>query len=105
MSVDVEHFREVLITRKTELLAAMEKYDASLARERSRGFAEGAVERENDEVIEGLGLSGQSELHLINAALERVAAGRYGICAMCGEEILPARLAIVPHAALCRNCA
>jgi phage/conjugal plasmid C-4 type zinc finger TraR family protein len=37
-------------------------------------------------------------------ALERKAAGQYGICAECGQPIPKARLAARPHATLCIDC-
>ena len=37
-------------------------------------------------------------------ALERKAAGQYGICAECGRPIPKARLAARPHATLCIDC-
>jgi DnaK suppressor protein len=45
------------------------------------------------------------ELAKINAALERISAGRYGKCDTCGGTIKAARLQAVPHAAECIDCA
>ena len=105
MTARQAHFETVLQERKAYLEAALQKYEASLERPKSADFEDGATERENDEVIEGLGNSGQAELRLIEAALGRIADGSYGICAQCGNEIMEARLETIPHAALCRNCA
>ena len=44
------------------------------------------------------------ELRAIRDAIERVKSGRYGICERCGEQIGPARLEALPHAALCIEC-
>ncbi len=41
----------------------------------------------------------------IDAALERVAAGRYGRCERCGQPIAPERLAARPAATTCIACA
>lgn len=43
-------------------------------------------------------------LRQIDATLERIEAGRFGICEGCEENIGAARLASVPWAALCRKC-
>ncbi len=43
-------------------------------------------------------------LSAIDAALERIEKGNYGICAGCGKEIAPARLEAVPYAAECPEC-
>ena len=40
----------------------------------------------------------------IQDALRKVKEGTYGICEMCGEEIDPARLEIMPHTSLCVRC-
>lgn len=47
----------------------------------------------------------QEHLAAIDAALKRVAAGTYGRCTTCGNEIAPARLEALPEAALCITCA
>jgi RNA polymerase-binding transcription factor DksA len=43
----------------------------------------------------------QRRLAEIDAALDRVARGTYGVCAVCGEPIAPARLAARPFATRC----
>lgn len=40
----------------------------------------------------------------ITAALNRIAAGTYGLCTRCGRQIPPARLEVLPHAAACIEC-
>lgn len=42
---------------------------------------------------------------MIEAALDRVAEGTYGICVRCGEEIGGERLDVVPFTPFCRDCA
>ena len=44
------------------------------------------------------------KIHALEHALELVDEGKYGICEMCGEQIAPARLEIVPEATLCVKC-
>lgn len=44
------------------------------------------------------------ELNAVRAALERIAAGRYGLCIDCGEPIAAARLDVVPEAPRCAAC-
>ncbi|UNK70726.1 TraR/DksA family transcriptional regulator [Microbacterium sp. H1-D42] len=45
------------------------------------------------------------ELRRFDAALARVDAGTYGVCANCGKPIPAARLAVRPFAELCVPCA
>jgi DnaK suppressor protein len=40
-------------------------------------------------------------LQEIDEALERIEAGTYGVCAVCGEPIPDERLEAVPYATLC----
>src|SRR5690349_13764665 len=41
------------------------------------------------------------ELHKIDAALERIAIGEYGVCPDCGEDIAEKRLEVQPFAVFC----
>jgi DnaK suppressor protein len=45
------------------------------------------------------------ELQRINSALQRMAAGEYGYCIRCGEEIALKRLEFDPATPLCIRCA
>lgn len=40
----------------------------------------------------------------VEAALERMAAGDFGVCTSCGENISPKRLAAIPWAHCCISC-
>ncbi len=44
------------------------------------------------------------EIEQINASLEKLKNGEYGICEDCGEPIAPARLRVLPYATRCREC-
>jgi DnaK suppressor protein len=45
-----------------------------------------------------------ARLALVEAALERLRDGAYGLCGECGERIAPKRLTHDPAAALCVAC-
>jgi DnaK suppressor protein len=47
----------------------------------------------------------ETQVQEIERALERLDEGAYGICESCGQPIDPARLEVLPHTALCINCA
>lgn len=55
--------------------------------------------------IEALRRSAASERAEVDAALERVAAGTYGVCVVCGRVIPVARLEARPFATTCVGCA
>lgn len=46
----------------------------------------------------------EDKLVSIEHALHTTAAGRYGICERCGQQIEPGRLEIMPHTTLCVRC-
>jgi RNA polymerase-binding transcription factor DksA len=94
-----------LETRLADLKGRLSGIEAELDSHQSSDWEELATEREGDEVLEGMGLTGQLEIRRIEAALERIASGEYGICAKCGAEIGDARLDVLPYTPFCRNCA
>jgi len=71
----------------------------------SADFAEQVTQREHDDVLGAISSSAQAELQQVEAALRRLASGRYTTCAVCGEDIEPERLAAVPYTDRCRTCA
>ena len=68
-------------------------------------FAEQAVERENDEVVQALHARLSADIAALDLALRRVQEGSYGICTVCGGEIRPERLKAMPAAQHCTACA
>ena len=101
----IETRRAQLETRLRELKTRLVKIDAELDQPHSTMFAEAAIEREGDEVLEDLGAAGAREIRMIEAALDRIANGDYGSCAECGEPIADERLDAVPATPLCADCA
>lgn len=98
-------YKARLQARQAELRRRLERIETDLDEPRNPDDDDRAVERNNDEVLEGLGDAGQRELIAVDAALGRISAGTYGVCARCGEPISEKRLDAVPHAALCADCA
>ena len=103
--VDVRKYETRLRKRLGELNARLAGVEQALDQPADPDSEERAVEREGDEVLEGLGQAGLMEIRMIEAALARIADGTYGECVACGEAIAAERLDAVPHAARCRNCA
>jgi len=58
-----------------------------------------------DEVLDGLSEGARAEISRINATLDRIDRGDYGVCKECGEEIRVKRLEAVPYAEFCIDCA
>ena len=115
-TVDVEHFRGLLLERREAVTAALE----NLHRENS-----GSLEEETGELVSGsadqhmadtatetvereigntLELHDERLLYAIDAALQRVDEGTYGKCVNCGARIPEERLEAMPWATLCIEC-
>jgi len=59
------------------------------------------LDREVDETLED---NAEDIVREIDAALERIDAGTYGVCMNCGTQITEERLDAVPYAVLCVPC-
>ncbi len=103
---DVQPFKEKLLALKKELTERVAAIDKDIRHEgMSHDWEEQASERENDEVLESLGNASERELAMINFALQRIEQGEYFTCSVCGDEIPPARLELLPYTTLCVDCA
>lgn len=103
--VDLETRRAQLTRRLAELDSEMRGIEDELESHNNRDWEDMAIERESDEVLEGLGTKGQAEIRQIKSALARMDAGEYGLCVTCGERISEDRLDVLPFTPFCRKCA
>lgn len=94
-----------LEARVSDLKARLAGIEAELDSHDAKDWEDLATEREADEVLENMGVSGQNEIRQIEAALERIDSGEYGFCVKCGESITDERLDVLPYTPFCRNCA
>ena len=94
-----------LQSRLAELRGRLDSIEQELDSHQSQDWEELATEREGDEVLESMGVSGQHEIRMIEAALQRIEEGEYGYCAKCGAEIGEDRLDVLPWTPFCRSCA
>ena len=79
---------------------AMDAMDADRDIERTDRVQEEAAEV----TLTALEEHERREMAEIQAALARIDAGTYGLCAACGAAISPARLAALPMARRCVHC-
>lgn len=103
--ITIDARRQELETRLRELTARLTRIEDELEQPVSDSFAEQALEREDEEVLEDLGVAGIQEIRMIEAALDRIAQGTYGTCVSCGEEIGAKRLDVLPATPICKDCA
>ncbi len=103
---DTAHFKARLLQLKQAHSARIKAIDQDIRHEgMTADWSEQATERENDEVLESLGVTTEQELAQINLALKRIESGEYFYCIECGEEIPEARLELLPFSTLCVRCA
>jgi RNA polymerase-binding transcription factor DksA len=100
--------RGKLLERASLLRERLQRVRSDLRREREplpRDSADAAIVVENDEVLLALEQTALRELAALEAALERIEHGAYGICETCSRPIDAERLRVVPYAAQCQACA
>jgi DnaK suppressor protein len=107
-----------LDTRRRELLDLRERYlraaqdivdgdteDGELSSAAGdQHLADHASEMLDREVDESLEDNAEEIGREIDAALERIDAGTYGVCVNCGQQIPEERLDAVPYDVLCLSC-
>ncbi|TNE88363.1 MAG: TraR/DksA family transcriptional regulator [Deltaproteobacteria bacterium] len=100
--------RTLLTERLAQLQQRHAKLDAHLTnadRDVPTDWDDRAQVLENDVVMEGIDAVTLNEISHIRAALDRLDAGTYGECASCGGTIPAGRLAAIPTATQCVDCA
>jgi DnaK suppressor protein len=100
-----EQLKSDFTTRIIELQARVSSIHGDFAEGRDSDWAEGACERENDEVLNALETEAKVEIQQLSNAITRIEAGSYGTCVGCGEDIAHERLKVQPAATKCIQCA
>lgn len=106
--MQTEAVRRALVARLAALGVREEKIAVHLHHEdgrRDADFEDVAPYVANDEVLEGLDAAARAEVVDVRAALRRLDDGTYGLCADCGDAIEAGRLASLPQARMCTDCA
>lgn len=106
---EMESLRNELLRRRRTILEtaarAQEELEALRGAERDPEFEEGAQAEHEQYTLSLLGEAQRRQVSMIDAALSRIDAGEYGTCADCGTGIERKRLAALPFAMLCAECA
>ena len=112
MDLSVSQLEELgrrLVQRQAQLRAELEAHrsEREAAGDRSAETADQkdeASQRQYAALVDAEDERDQAELRSIDAALRRLAEGRYGVCSDCGEPIGVQRLLAQPHALRCAAC-
>ncbi len=83
--IDVKKYQKKLQDRLEYLDQHMHKIEDQLDETPNPDWDDNAAEHEGDEVLEDLGNMELSEVRAINAAMDRIEAGTFGICVKCGD--------------------
>jgi DnaK suppressor protein len=101
--------KQELERRRDAVLQATRRAEAELdglrSAERGQEFEEEAQAEQGAADLDRLNEAERLELRRIEAALQRLAEGRWGLCAECGRAIEPKRLEALPWAIRCAGCA
>jgi DnaK suppressor protein len=112
-AIDTDRFRDLLLDHRHQVSNAIEylhrEHDGSLEEETDEipsdnHMADVATDTFDRELDYSLEENSEQVLHAIDDALERIAAGTYGICQSCGQQIAEERLEAIPYAKLCIDC-
>jgi len=103
----LEHFRELLLKKRSELLDEAGKTVDEMNVTGKDNFPD-PVDRASMESDRSFDLRIRDRerklIGKVNEALERIDAGTFGICEVCGEEIGEKRLEARPVTTLCIDC-
>ncbi|HRH40220.1 MAG TPA: TraR/DksA C4-type zinc finger protein [Pyrinomonadaceae bacterium] len=103
-----QQMKEELLRRRKEIVERLGRVENHLRhtdKPLEADFAEQAIERANDEVLEVLDENMRNEVIQIDHAIELMEKGDYGICQACQNPIAQKRLEALPYTSICINCA
>ena len=100
---EIEGCRRVLEVKKGELLSGRHKAEGITVERVPDSMEELTMEIECSMAVDALNRNA-TLLGQVTEALERIAAGNYGVCLACENAISLKRLTALPWAALCLGC-
>lgn len=112
-TIDTSRFKDALDAERVRIVSALQtiRDDTHQEDDDSRGEAQdqhlgdAATALHDRELDYGLEENEEQLLAEIDAALQRIEAGTYGVCTNCGKPIGEERLEALPWASLCIDCA
>jgi DnaK suppressor protein len=109
MALDLDFFREKLVTQRDELLSQDAMSEADRAPVVLEQDSVGRLSRIDAMQVQAMAVAQQrrrqAERAAIDAALRRIDDGEFGYCIRCGDEIAELRLLHNPAASTCIHCA
>ena len=102
---DTQAIKVALERRLAELEQRAIRIEAEMTAPMNADSEEQATEAADDEALASEDALVTREIAAVIGAIARINAGNYGTCATCGADIAPARLAAIPEARFCIECA
>jgi RNA polymerase-binding protein DksA len=102
---ETEEIRTRLMQHKAELQKRISSIHEHARDPLEQDSAEQAAQLGNVAVVSALEAEAVQQIAEIEAALQRLEAGTYGVCVTCGEPVGEGRLKVRPAATQCRDCA
>ncbi len=103
----LEYYKKKLLARREELMktiARTQEEGRTADEDPTVDLADKAANSYTKEFLFGMTNTDRKILNLIDAALKRIQAEEYGVCANCQEEMQQKRLEAVPWAKHCISC-
>lgn len=103
----IEKIKEELLLKRKEIagdVVNLRRESFSLGGDGGEDVGDDAANDYTRQVLLGMSERERTILQEVDAALDRIDDGIFGVCETCGEEISDARLKIVPYASLCVEC-
>lgn len=103
----LEVFRQKLLALRREAAGGvmnLREQGVALGTDGTQDMADDAANTYTRQMLLGMSERERRNLREIDAALDRIDEGSYGICEECQEPIGEARLKALPYATLCVDC-
>jgi DnaK suppressor protein len=103
----LEYYKKKLLARREELMktiARTQEEGRTADEDATVDLADKAANSYTKEFLFGMTNTDRKILNMIDAALKRIQAEEYGVCANCQEEMQQKRLEAVPWAKHCISC-
>jgi len=110
---DLKYFKDIILKKRKKLIEELDSIRENATSDSANSSTDstyayhmadvGTDAQEREKAFLWLARENKYLAHL-NAALERIENGEYGICASCNKPIAKARLEEVPHTTHCVQC-
>ena len=104
---ELERFRQLLLTKRTELLDRVRSARSNDDNENDAeapDLGDRALNTMSRDLLFQLSTGERDVVRRIDAALDRLEKGTFGKCVHCGNDVEPRRLQAVPWARHCIEC-